>query len=443
MLTILSLSLLASASAGSLSPYDGIVMSAVVGADGKSFKILPRSEVLATHSQTQLLSTAAFAPNEAAWGLFNDTMYLEVGWGKLEIHTSPNVSDNAAATAAGMLEGKITAKRIYQGAMNGGFGPGLEPSQTYIDFIKLNDQWIESMLSISKGSTAADIAYWHHVDLINTQMKALHAGYTEQAKAESLPPLIFEAILYMNMGDELGDFAGFKPGVGFERRLPEFGDLQPFQDAGKCSALIKLLEDGSDIFIAQETWTSFGSMLRMYKMYDFPYTMTGDPASGRVPAQRVSFSSYPGVLNSGDDFYVTSAGLVVQETTIGNSNGELAQLFVSPLRLMEWLRNMLANRLASSGYHWPMLYTQHNSGSYCNQNMILDYNLFEPGKPLKNGTVIVSEQIPGTVINSDVSEMVQKQGYYGSYNVAYDPYLRRISGAEAAAEKGGPWYKYV
>ena len=47
------------------------------------------------------------------------------------------------------------------------------------------------------------------------------------------------------------------------------------------------------------------------------------------------------------------------------------------------------------GFHRPMIYTQHNSGSYCNQNMILDYNLFKPGQPLVNGTVIVSEQIPG------------------------------------------------
>jgi len=92
----------------------------------------------------------------------------------------------------------------------------------------------------------------------------------------------------------------------------------------QCSALIKLLEDGSvsstsnptaacdvcvdtdclssqDIFISQETWTSFDSMLRIYKMYDFPYTMTGDPASGRVPAERVSFSSYPaGALRHSD-----------------------------------------------------------------------------------------------------------------------------------------------
>ena len=53
-----------------------------------------------------------------------------------------------------------------------------------------------------------------------------------------------------------------------------------------------------------------------------------------------------------------------------------------------------------------MIYTLHNSGTYCNQNMILDYNLFTPGKPLRNGTVLVSEQIPGNVINSGEGQRV-------------------------------------
>ncbi len=58
-------------------------------------------------------------------------MYLEVGWGKLEIHTSPNVTDEAAATAAGKLEGTITAKRTgWTGEIRGARDVSL-PSLTY------------------------------------------------------------------------------------------------------------------------------------------------------------------------------------------------------------------------------------------------------------------------------------------------------------------------
>lgn len=35
-------------------------------------------------------------------------------------------------------------------------------------------------------------------------------------------------------------------------------------------------------------------------------------------------------------------------------------------------------------------------------------------QPLKNGTVLVSEQIPGYVVNSDVSTLINSQGARGS-----------------------------
>ena len=73
----------------------------------------------------------------------------------------------------------------------------------------------------------------------------------------------------------------------------------------------------TDVRLAlQVTWNDFGSMLRVYKLYDFPYTLDGT-AGQVVPAVRSSFSSYPGYIFSLDDFYQLSSGLVVQETTIG------------------------------------------------------------------------------------------------------------------------------
>ena len=53
-------------------------------------------------------------------------------------------------------------------------------------------------------------------------------------------------------------------------------------------------------------------MLRIYKMYDLPFNNSGSVGEDVVAARRVSFSSYPGTLNSGDDFYVLSSGLIQQ-----------------------------------------------------------------------------------------------------------------------------------
>ena len=71
---------------------------------------------------------------------------------------------------------------------------------------------------------------------------------------------------------------------------------------GHCSALIKLLPDNADLFVAQDTWNGFESMLRILKKYDLRYS--------DATAKSMTFSSYPGMLMSGDDFYIMDTGLV-------------------------------------------------------------------------------------------------------------------------------------
>jgi hypothetical protein len=53
-------------------------------------------------------------------------------------------------------------------------------------------------------------------------------------------------------------------------------------------------------------------MLRIYKNYNLPYRIGGssENATQPVPAQQITFSSYPAVPFSLDDFYQTSVELV-------------------------------------------------------------------------------------------------------------------------------------
>jgi hypothetical protein len=62
--------------------------------------------------------------------------------------------------------------------------------------------------------------------------------------------------------------------------------------AGKCSALIKVSADLSDIFFGHSTWDSFTAMTRIYKHYQ----LNLQQVPGGVAAQQLSFSSYPGEL---------------------------------------------------------------------------------------------------------------------------------------------------
>ena len=66
----------------------------------------------------------------------------------------------------------------------------------------------------------------------------------------------------------------------------------------------------------------YTSMLRVIKRYNLAYK-TSSTDKTPVPATEIAFSSYPGVLQSIDDFYVTSSGLMVTETTNENYNDDL------------------------------------------------------------------------------------------------------------------------
>jgi len=78
---------------------------------------------------------------------------------------------------------------------------------------------------------------------------------------------------------------------------------------GHCSALIKVPGDLSDLWTAHSSWFTYGAMNRIYKHYFF------DLKASFVSAKKMSFSSYPGFLESLDDFYIMDNGLAMVQTT--------------------------------------------------------------------------------------------------------------------------------
>jgi len=83
-----------------------------------------------------------------------------------------------------------------------------------------------------------------------------------------------------------------------------------------CSAAIKMLPDFSDLFMAHSSWFTYASMNRIYKHYSFS---VATPSA----AKRSSFSSYPGILSSLDDFYLLDSGIALTQTTNSIFNNEL------------------------------------------------------------------------------------------------------------------------
>ena len=66
-----------------------------------------------------------------------------------------------------------------------------------------------------------------------------------------------------------------------------------------CSGLVRVTDDYGELYFAHSSFFTFGNMLRIYKHYDVP-------ADGSGARRRLSFSSYPGYLESLDDFYGTN-----------------------------------------------------------------------------------------------------------------------------------------
>ena len=72
------------------------------------------------------------------------------------------------------------------------------------------------------------------------------------------------------------------------------------------------------------------------------------------------------------------------ETTFGNSNPELWK-YVTPECVLEGIRNVVANRLATSGKDWCTYFSMYNSGTYVlctlyNYIMCIRF-MVGPGKP--------------------------------------------------------------
>ena len=125
-----------------------------------------------------------------------------------------------------------------------------------------------------------------------------------------------------------------------------------------------MLPNNEDLLVSHVTWNSYQSMLRVLKKYSFAYHFTDELNHNYrlVPGQEISFSGYPGVIYSGDDFSLISpSGLTVMETTIGNSNKELWRYIHPKGQILEGIRSTIANRLANSGSHWCKLTTQEHT----------------------------------------------------------------------------------
>ncbi|XP_076033678.1 phospholipase B domain containing lamina ancestor [Oratosquilla oratoria] len=377
--------------------------------------------------------------NVAGWvarAYFQDNTFVD-GWGYLELETNSRYPEEIQAFAAGFVEGATTTDMIYKAYRNTleGFCDyrGQKFCAKLKKYLKTNMDWMLSQISAKSKSCPV----FHNVGLILQQLHGMEVGYNSTAEKE-IPA---DSLLLMNLSGDLEDLEAAL--MADELSSSADQDHPRAKDEGHCSALIKVLPGNTDLYVSHVTWNSYQAMLRIQKKYILPFRRTGSSDYKDInPGHTVSFSSYPGILHSGDDFYIISSGLVTLETTIGNGNPDLWKNINATGQLQEWIRVIVANRVATDGKSWSNFFSMHNSGTYNNQWMIVDYNKFKMGQNIRNDTLWIVEQLPGYMQSGDQSHVLRKQTYWPSYNVPFYENIFNLSGSPAMVEKYGNWFSY-
>jgi len=144
----------------------------------------------------------------------------------------------------------------------------------------------------------------------------------------------------------------------------------------RCSAFVatgSYTKDGK-VVIAHNNWSTYMEGERWTIIYDIR------PAKG----YRVLMDGLPGVIHSGDDFVVNSAGIAITETTIGHFHG------FDTNGIAEFVRARKAAQYSASIDDFTRIMKEGNNGGYANAWLIADSRKNEIGRlelGLKNVTL--------------------------------------------------------
>jgi len=110
------------------------------------------------------------------------------------------------------------------------------------------------------------------------------------------------------------------------------------------------------------------------------------------------------------------SGLAVTETTL---NVPKEQQYSTTSGVPDFIRIMAANRMSSTGEDWVRSMEDSATGTYSSQWLVVDYKKFTPGASLPPGSFYVLEQAPGISHSEDMTDWLQREGYWASFDRAF------------------------
>lgn len=414
---------------------------------------------LTLHLGSQGHSSSHAKMMRVAWARYNNTVDQN-GWAHLSVTATddPMVSEEVRMYAAGYLEGMLSSRQIRDFHHNTQqLLQEAEESHHAMQTIKevfaaqaegILHRTANRTLGASVGPSArwqlqaryALMQSWGILDAYNSQASLVNGTRLSMVdllvlSSDGETPELETAFDYdevaLREDDAKHGWGSFLQGSKKRPRSPALPKSQTEAEAlwrrikessGRCSALVRLAQGRKELLVGHSTFSDYGEMNRIFKYYNLPL-------HGAV-ARKIAFSSYPGVAGSTDDYYLTDSGLVVTETTISMLNDQAYDRLHDVRGLLpDFMRIMLATRLAKSGKEWVELMSQSATGLYSSQWMVVDYGKFEPKRPLQNGTLFVLEQMPGISHAQDMSQKLDESGYWASENRAWFDDVREASGS--------------
>lgn len=424
---------------------------------------------------------------------YKDTIF-ENGWAQIEIDTQAEYPDQIQAYAAGILEGALTWSNIYS-----------HWSNTIQSYCEENDDqqlfctWLREFLTKNYATVIDGVQnskiqldhYWHQVRLFYYQLEGIEFGFRKGVKrSRSDWEIPFEDFLIMNSGADLRDLKHYYDNIVLspDQVKPNSKTLN-LNDDVTSSMIFKILCKSNfvNLLFGHTSAGSYSTMLRMLKKYHFHYHFSTDSKSHLVHGVDMTFTGYPGIISSLDDFYLLRGEnvklMVAGVETKYKSINLWEKVDFNNIILLS-ARLMTANRLAHSGRQWARIMSRqpdtgskqwividskrlrharlvpyaprtnltealptehaqtiassiHDDDNSTEIRKLFKRDVVKPNKiqyqiKLPKGTIWIIDQVPGRLHGEDCTDKLLNKTYWYGNGIPYFEEIYNISGLDDA-----------
>ena len=364
----------------------------------------------------------------AACGMFFDSDDAS-GWMNLHVEANKDNDDEVMAYAAGIVEGYLNQglyKNYKRNTITNLCNDFLvcEKDQLPADVVAWfteNCQWV--VKEVEKAGASSDFAWGAKIVL--EQMKGIVDGHNRATS--SAEAITLEDLWLIHSRSEMFDV--------FRKVNGRSAAAEPFIERHATSFVTKA-PGTTDLFVAHSSWRSYGDSLKLSKRYRLPYH------NEYSTIERRSLSGYPLILHSDEGMTITDQAIVVTATTIAIADDGLFAV-MKPQGYPHWFRELVANQISHSGTEWVGNYAVNGTGGCGVEYTVVDMKRFAYGEDLLPNTVTVIDDVPSHIVSGDVTEVIEKNNYFASYDVPYFEEVRLKAGYEALAVSYPEMYSYT